>query len=295
MKKDRRAEWQYHCQKILIQKLNRILMKGFFQLARPANCAMAGIGVLLGCSIATSFDLPIEVIYAIIAAAIITIGGNALNDYFDREIDVIIHKERPIPSNRLFPKQVLAFASICFITGTAISTIINQFCFGIAVFNVATLILYEKYLKKEGLAGNVLISYLVASVFLFGGAVAGIEKITIVGILAILAFLANMGRELMKDVEDIIGDERERRTLPMKIGEKKTIITACSFLGIAIAFSPMPFILDVVGKGYLLVIVADLMFAHSIFSSFKDVGRASRNIKIGMVVALLSFLIGGMS
>jgi geranylgeranylglycerol-phosphate geranylgeranyltransferase len=98
----------------------------------------------------------------------------------------------------------------------------------------------------------------------------------------------------MKDIEDISGDKIERETLPMKIGERKAATTARSFLISAIALSPLP--LDWrfggFGRGYLLVMVADAIFAYSIFSSFNNIGKAQKLIKFGMVIALLSFLFG---
>jgi geranylgeranylglycerol-phosphate geranylgeranyltransferase len=157
----------------------------------------------------------------------ITAGGNAMNDYFDRSIDSIIHKERPIPSKRLSPSMALVFGIGCFIAGFFLSIFINFLCLSIATINIAMLIIYEKYLKKRGFFGNISISYLVASIFLFGGAAVG--NIVATAILAILAFLANMGREIMKDVEDIKGDEMERKTFPMKIVKTQRYFCLCFF------------------------------------------------------------------
>lgn len=269
-------------------------IRAFGEIARPLNCLMGFgavvIGALIGIGLDFSFLFP--VLLASLVAVFVTAGGNTMNDYFDREIDVIVHKKRPIPSKRLSSKEAIVFATVCFIVGVFLAAFVNFLCLIIAVVNVCLLISYDKHLKKTGFAGNVVISYLVGSIFLFAG--AAVNSIAVTGTLAILAFLANLGREIIKDVEDIAGDEKERRTLPMRIGVKGSLVLAGLSIIIAIILSLFPFVSNTLGIEYLVVvIIADGVFLYSVLISFGNPHKAKNLVKIGMLLALVSFLIGG--
>lgn len=268
------------------------IIKSFIELIRPLNCLMVSAGVIIGSIAGIGMDssFALLIFLAALSATITNAGGNAMNDYFDREIDIIAHPKRPIPSKRLTPKSVLIFAVACFILAIIFSARINLICFILAIINIAALIFYEKYLKNKGLIGNIAVAYLMGSIFLFGGAAVG--RITTSAILAILAFFAGLGREIIKDVEDMAGDKKQRQTLPMKIGKKNAVIMANFCLIAAILFSFLPLAMNILGKGYLIVVAADLVFIYSMFIAFKDPHSAQKAIKLGMILALISFFFG---
>ncbi|MCK4781564.1 UbiA family prenyltransferase [Candidatus Parcubacteria bacterium] len=267
-------------------------IKVFIELIRPLNCLMVSAGVIIGsiAGIGMDFSFALLIFLAVLSAAITNAGGNAMNDYFDRETDIMTHPKRPIPSKRLTPKSVLMFAIACFILAIIFSVRINLICFILVIINTAMLIFYERYLKNKGLIGNIAVAYLTGSIFLFGGAVVG--RITTSAILAILAFFATLGREIIKDVEDISGDRKERETMPMKIGEKNSIIIANFCLITAVLFSFLPLVANILGKGYLIVVAADSVFIYSMFIAFKNPHSAQKAIKLGMILALISFFFG---
>lgn len=220
-------------------------------------------------------------------------AGNTLNDYIDRETDKVNHPKRPIPSGRMRPKTALIFSMVLFGIGAVVVISINSLSFGIAMLNAAALIAYEIDLKRRGVIGNLNISYLVASIFLFGGAV--INNIEVSGILALLAFLATFGREVVKSIEDVEGDT-DRHTLPKLVGKRNAgIIGSISFAS-AIALSPLPYCLSIFGNWLYLAIVAaaDVIFIYCIILLFKHPKQASKRAKLAMFVALIAFLIGGL-
>ncbi|KPJ55925.1 hypothetical protein AMJ49_06070 [Parcubacteria bacterium DG_74_2] len=272
-------------------KKKKETIKALIELIRPLNCLMVSIGVIIGSftGIGVDFSFASLIFLAVLVAVVVNMGGNSLNDYFDREIDIIAHPKRPLPSKRLTPKFVVIFTVSCFIAGIFFSTFINPFCFAVALVSVIVLILYEKYLKNKGLIGNMAVAYLTGSIFLFGGAAVG--RIMAPVILAVLAFFATLAREIIKDVEDIAGDRKERQTLPMKIGEKNSVIIADFCLAGAIFLSFLPLVKNILGKGYLIVIIADVVFIYSMFIAFKNPRSAQKAIKIGMILALISFLL----
>ncbi len=279
----------------------------YIKLIRPMNAIMAGVGVFIGGVVAAGgdiieHDILLRVILAYIAAFCATGAGNALNDVVDAETDKVNHPERPIPSGKLTSEQVKRVVYAGYGLTLIFAAIVNLLNFIIAIVNISLMISYEMVLKKRGLIGNLTISYLTGSVFLFGG-VATLENDALMDmissegtrvtlILAFLAFLASAGREIIKDIEDMEGD-RDRFTLPMKIGKKRAGVFAGGLIIIAVCLSWLPYYFNILGKVYLgLVLIADAMFFYTVISAFQDPGKAQRLAKYSMLAALIAFFAG---
>ena len=249
-------------------------------------------------------NLPIfiPIFFASIAAFLVTGAGNVLNDYYDGDLDKKAHPERPIPSGQVSPKSAWNFAIALFACGLLLAFFVNWVCVIIAAINTGFLFAYERNLKAKGLSGNVTISYLTASVFLFGG--ASILSFLIVPILFLLALLANVSREITKDIEDMDADAAYRKTLPMTSGVDKAEWMAVSYLqgAVILSFIPVFFLLIPGFQGimglkilsYLTVVVmADLffIFSYDLIKSYPH--EAQFYMKIGMMVAMIAFFMLG--
>jgi geranylgeranylglycerol-phosphate geranylgeranyltransferase len=207
-------------------------MEPHIELLRPLNAVMGGVAVGVGALVASgpplldSGALP-GVGLAMLVAALYTGAGNALNDYCDRSTDRVNHPGRPIPSRRIRPEPARRFSIAVFAAGMLIALFIgyprlNWLTLGMAALNSFLLAAYEMKLKSRGFSGNITVSWLTASLFLFGGAAAATATGPSVFpapvlAMALLAFLASVGREIIKGIEDFEGD-RDRRTLPRLIG-----------------------------------------------------------------------------
>ncbi len=243
-----------------------------------------------------AFDAPLALQAAAIAF-IFTAAGNSLNDYYDRDIDRINRPDRPIPSGHVSPRGALATATLLFLPTLPWSFLIGWELLALVLINLSLMSSYEFVFKREGFRGNLLISWLVASLFIFGGlAVYGgsVEALQRVLLLAILAFLATLGREVIKDIEDIAGDVG-RWTLPMTVGERAAGRVASLALLLAVAMSSIPLLLGVLSTYYLFVVaVADTIFIYAALNSSRQPATAQRSVKYGMLVALAAFLAGGL-
>ena len=144
-----------------------------------------------------------------LAVFLVTGAGNAVNDYFDREIDAVNRPDRPVPSGRMTSKQALMWSLILFATGCTLAGLVNWLCLVIATANSVLLYFYARNLKTTLLMGNICVAYLTGSTFLFGGAVYGFAGMASTYIPFWLSSLATMSREIMKDVEDTKGDSNE--------------------------------------------------------------------------------------
>lgn len=266
------------------------------RILRPVNCTMAGIAVFAGAVIAGADLLYGDVLLAGVAAFLICGAGNTINDYFDHEIDSINNPLRPIPSGEVSLDTAKKLAAALFGAGVLLAAFISQLAVILAFFNSALLYLYAWKLKKRGFIGNVSVSYLVASPILFGGVAAGNPLATL--ILALCASLANVGREIAKDIEDVHGDKGFARTLPIDIGIVNSARVAVMFLLLAILVSPLPYLMKLMNLPYLVVvIIADVVFLHAGVKLLMDVsieiaGVAQRRMKLAMAIALVAFLVG---
>jgi geranylgeranylglycerol-phosphate geranylgeranyltransferase len=271
-------------------------LRGYFRLFRLGNCVMGAFGALLAAIVCVGLDsigdFGTQVAFSMSVVIAFTAAGNSLNDYFDREVDRVAHPERPIPSGAVAPSGALAISVVLFAIALILGIMINLWSIGIVVASIAIMVGYEKYLKAEGIAGNLAISWLTGALFLFGG--AAVDRLDLAWILAALAFLATLGREIVKDIQDIEGDRGSRRTLPMRIGTRKAgVLASVGFLA-AVALSPAPYLLDLLSSWYVpAVLVSDAIFIYCALIHFRSPEKGQKVAKLAMLVALLAFLLGG--
>jgi geranylgeranylglycerol-phosphate geranylgeranyltransferase len=207
---------------------------------RPANALVAGIAAIVGYLMATGTVVPGTLLLLAIVF-LVTGAGNAINDYYDAEIDRVNRPERPIPSGSVTEPQALSLSAVLFIAGILLSLFTNPLCAEIAVANSILLVLYAAWLKRTPGLGNAAISYLTASIFLFGGAFSGMDGLVRVIPIALITFLAMLARELWKDAEDLEGDASGGAdTVPIRIGVQKTVQIGFFFLMAAILASLVP-------------------------------------------------------
>lgn len=271
---------------------------GFLSMIRPGNCVMAAAGALLGALIcADSGNISAyveEVVLSMLVVFLFTAAGNSMNDYFDREIDKVAHPERPLPRGILRPKTVLVFSVILFSLSMVIGGFVGIVSFVIVVASVAVMVSYETTLKSEGLAGNMAISWLTGALFLFGG--AAVDNLGLAWILGVLAFMATLGREIMKDVQDVEADAKSRTTLPMRIGARNAGLASSAALLTAVTLSPVPYLLGSMSVFYLPVVaVADGVFIYASLIHFENPERGQKVTKLAMLLALCAFLAGGIA
>lgn len=276
-------------------------MGPYIQMARPLNCVMSAVAVVLGGMLSVGPEIfQLESVVSIsLAAAAVTLfvaAGNTLNDYEDRYIDIKAHPRRPIPSGRVAPStaRLLAYSLFTFSAVVGITIDVHTpVPFLFLLINMAVMISYEKKLKGQGIPGNLAISWLTASLFLFGALSVGTINPTIIYFTA-MAFLSIFMREIAKDIEDADADRGVRQTAPIIFGEKPCTRLATLSLLSAIILSPMPWLFSLVSQSYIYIVAAaDVIFIYSIILLFRGDARRSQNVaKLGMLVSLVAFAFG---
>lgn len=178
----------------------------------------------------------------VLASVCIAAGGYIINDYFDYNID-IINKPHKLYIGKTISKRTaikwhFALSFIGVLISFAISYHLHQRFYWLGFFNLTITILlvfYSTTLKRKLLIGNIVVSFMIAWVILVVVAsqfqllvpeniVSQVRteysKLLRIGILfASFAFLINLMREVVKDMEDYIGDLKDGcKTMPIVWG-----------------------------------------------------------------------------
>jgi geranylgeranylglycerol-phosphate geranylgeranyltransferase len=267
--------------------------RGLLELTRPGNAVAAGGLTLTGAFVAGGVSAPQPMAFAVVATVLATGGGNAINDYFDREIDAINRPERPIPRGAVPPRVALAFSGLLFAVAVALTLRLPPLAIAIALVNLVALVAYTEVFKGLPGVGNALVAALTGSTFLYGGAAADGDLAPVVVLFA-LAASATMAREVVKDVEDVAGDrEEDLHTLPIVIGERRALVVAAAFVAAAVLASPLPYLRGTFGLQYLLVLAPAVAgMVAGIIRSFDDPATGQRWLKAAMFAAAVAFVAG---
>lgn len=189
-------------------------------------------------------DNAIDFFLLVFSTILIAAAGNIINDYFDVKADRINKPEKLIITKHIKRRWAIL-----------IHWIFNGIAFGIAIYlsakyeslwfmfihlvSINTLWFYSMLFKRKVLIGNLLVAGLTALVpllvvvyFKVGNTFhlqysefnpeswVAIIDYKFVYFLAIFAFIQNFAREIVKDVQDVKGDELIYvKSLPMKIGQ----------------------------------------------------------------------------
>jgi geranylgeranylglycerol-phosphate geranylgeranyltransferase len=270
-------------------------LAGFIAIVRPLNSFVAGLAAIVAYLIDTGTIIP-ESLLLFFIVALITAAGNVINDFFDAEIDVINRPDRPIPSGAVSRGAARGFAITLFLAGILVSFFTNSLCIGITIFNALLLIAYAAKLKTTPLIGNIVVAYLSASIFLFGGALNGLDGLVRIIPIATITFFAMLSRELLKDAEDVEGDRAGGAdTVPIRIGIKKTTEFALITTVLAVLASFIPYLWW--GAWYLggiiavdiIIIIAALRGLNCETPVCVKASMASSLLKYGMFASLVVF------
>ena len=274
--------------------------KGVIGIIRPFNCLMVAVAILATVLILngiSGFTAALEKsLLGAVSAFLLCAAGNTLNDYFDLRADRKNRPNRPLPSGLLKKSHALTLSVILFASALYISTFVSAAISIITVFLSLLLVIYSVYSKKLGLLGNVIVSFIVAMVIVYGGVLA--NSIWISLYMAIPIFLINLSRELVKDIEDMKGDSIiSKNSFPLKYGVKQAINLAS--IATILGSLALIYLYNFYGIVYVMLLLPSLyMFSGTIFRTKKITsliaGKLSKNIKIGSAIAILALVISSL-
>ena len=272
-----------------------------FTLGRPFTSLLGAVAIFAASFVGSgtnigSYGLPVAL--AALIGYLFTSASNSLNDYFDHNVDCINHPDRPIPSGKISAREALVFSSVLFGLCLALAVLLSIYsgiqALLIVLVSLMVQLAYDTKVKKAKTIGNIFIGFQTVLAFVFGGII--VNNLNPVLFMAVSSFLAITAREVVKDVEDIEGDV-DKVSLPKIIGIKRANIIALVLISSAVVLSLVGYYpLNLFGFGYLAtVLVADAVFIYSMTLLFKNPKAARRIWKFAMLLALIAFIISGIT
>ncbi|MFO7769696.1 MAG: geranylgeranylglycerol-phosphate geranylgeranyltransferase [bacterium] len=273
--------------------------RGLLSLTRPGNVLIAAGAVVTGVLAAPS--LPPDwgpVVWAAVAASLVTAGGNVLNDVVDVRVDRMSKPHRAVASGLVsIPLAILW--SLMFFTGAVIASVpLPTLCEVITVGAVVLVVVYDLWGKGQPLVGNVMVSAISGMAFPFASLAAGLGWWG--AIPGVLALLFHLGREIIKDLEDEYADRQASlRTLPVAAGSRAARGTAGAVLTLLLVSLPVPWIAGWMGPAYLVLAgvgvglpVLGVLYVLVSGTDRAGWGRAARVLKWDMLAGLLAVIVG---
>ncbi|MCK0178338.1 geranylgeranylglycerol-phosphate geranylgeranyltransferase [Flavobacteriaceae bacterium S0862] len=253
----------------------------------------------------------------VLATVLIAAAGNIINDIFDIETDLVNKPEKVIVNKTLSEKKALNLFIALNILGVGLgfylSNAIGRSGFAVIFVLISALLyIYTSYLKQTLLLGNILVSALVGLSILIVPVFDLIPSITsskrelyidifkIAFTYAVFAFMINLLREIIKDIEDVNGDYKaQMKTLPILIGRDRTtmIVFAFSFIPLlaVVNYIVSQLYNNMLAVIYFLIFVVGpmLYFTIKVFSAEqkKDYQHLSNVLKVIMLFGVLSLLL----
>ena len=285
-------------------------MNPYLKILRPDEAFLMSMPVAVIAIV--GHDFPIAVFLCILLVFLMAGAGNVINDVFDYKIDAVNKPDRPIPSGRITLKNARIYAGILYIISALISLIIsyliNNFLFFVIIMCSAVIIYaYSRYFKAMPLVGNIVTGGMIGFCFVVGGFIllchTKNREIFMVSVyIGIIGAVANVARELVKDMEDVQGDQLGgARTFPVLYGKKASSIITILLLTVTVAVIIYLYTLGIFNIAYIIItMIAVILCAYCIYalvaSKLEPVEATCTQmiklLKIAMAVSMLAMIIG---
>jgi geranylgeranylglycerol-phosphate geranylgeranyltransferase len=273
-------------------------ISAFWKIIRPLNTGITFFVVFL-LIIALNPSIVLNTaLLAALSAGLSAAAGNVINDICDIEIDKINRPERILASGLLSRRTAGVYCFFLFAGSYVSAAFISHLAFSIVVAANLFLVLYSLRLKRVILAGNFVVAGLTGLACLYAGVIAG--QIGPSFVFAGFAFLVNLIREIIKDIEDREGDGKNGViTFVTKYGIRKTrmLVKVLTVLLILLTCVPVAagvlrlefFIVCMVFVNPVLVFMLKYLAGDDYESKLRKMGNM---LKFCMVAGLLAIYFG---
>jgi 4-hydroxybenzoate polyprenyltransferase and related prenyltransferases len=165
------------------------------------------------------------------STVLIAAAGYIINDYYDVKIDLINKPERVVIGRSVKRRYAILFHTLLSFAGIGIGFYLS---WRIGVIHFASAFLlwwYSNNLKRQPFIGNFVVALLTGlSIYLVNVLYSYSSLVTIY---AVFAFFMTLVREIVKDMEDLKGDNTFGcKTLPILWGIRKTKVLIYFFIAV---------------------------------------------------------------
>ena len=274
-------------------------LRDFVTLTKPPIIALLLVTAIGAMFLAAGDAPPLEPALAVIVGGALGAGGaNALNHYFDRDIDEVMSRtrRRPLPSHRVSPRDALSFGIALVVAAFAVLAIFANLLSAVLVLGAAVfyVLVYTLWLKRTT-TQNVVIGGAAGCVPPLVGwaAVTGDLSLPAYLLFAIVFFWTPAHfwalATLIRDDYDKAGVPM----LPVVYGERATGWGILLYAVATVAFTVLLFVTRAVGPLYLIVaLLLGALFIAYATQYLMDAARASaRRVYLYSIVYLAALFV----
>ncbi len=273
-------------------------LKNFYLLSRPLNVLIAFLSIEIGALLANGGLLSLPVLLAALTAGFTMAAANIVNDIYDIDIDRINKPRRLLASGRVSVKLAAVYALTATMIAWLLAALNGWTMFFVAVLIAVLLYFYDRILKRTVLWGNLAVSLCGGLAFIYGAMAAGRWQMGVIPFG--FAFLFHLGREIIKDMQDLKGDRAAQAlTFPARFGMRASVMLVTLVFLLLVVFTILPYILSIYNKEYLYAVlfgVDSVLIVVSIVLWFKTepavLGKLSHVLKLDMIIGLIALYIG---
>ncbi|HEX5167690.1 MAG TPA: geranylgeranylglycerol-phosphate geranylgeranyltransferase [Cyclobacteriaceae bacterium] len=228
-----------------------------------------------------------------LSTVLIAAAGYIINDYYDVKIDFINKPDRVVIGKSITRRFALLFHIMLSATGILIGFLLSWWVAGVNVLSVFLLWFYSNNLKRLPFVGNFAVALLTGLSILVVDVLYPPHH-SLIWVYAVFAFFMTLVREIVKDIEDLKGDNTFGcKTLPIVWGIRKTklliYLILLAFLVVVLFlnyyYSRLPFSFFAF---FLFVPIALLVLWLLRADMKKDFARLSTFCKIILVLGVIS-------
>jgi 4-hydroxybenzoate polyprenyltransferase len=271
------------------------LIRSLLQLTRFWNLGIIALTQYCTAVFLMSVDSPGDwhLFVLSLSTILVAAAGYIINDYYDVKIDLINKPERVVIGNQIPRRHALVYHILLSMMGAGLGFLLN---WKIGIFNAGCsflLWLYSNALKRLPFVGNFTVALLTGLSVLIVNLLYPPFQLLVV-VYSLFAFSITLVREIIKDLEDLKGDNTFGcKTLPIVWGIRRTVY----FVNFLMAL----FILAVVGIHLWIASLPAQYFAWCLLfpilvllvwlsraDTRKDFYRISQFCKLIMLAGILS-------
>jgi len=280
--------------------MNTKKIKAIIHLFRPELPLAAGICVVTG-QILAAGRFPSLRVGILGFLSVFALSGTALilNDYFDYEVDLVNHPDRPLPSGAVSKREVIGLTIATSLAGLAAAAMLGLDVLLLSIPIWLLGVLYNWRYKKSGLPGNLMVCASVAATFIFGAVTVNAPWNGNVWVFSLMAFFIDLGEEIAGDAMDMEGDKKiGSQSIALLRGKTFAVRVSVTMWSVAVMLSPVPVIMGWMGLAYLaaILIIDGVLIFFSIrllkSQTPEDGRKAMRGAYLGATLGVIAFVLG---
>lgn len=179
-----------------------------------------------------------ELFLLVFSSTMIAGAGYIINDYYDVKIDAINKPHKMVIDRVIRRREAILLHFLFSFFGILTATVVSLKIGAVTLLAAILLWYYSNDMKRRAFSGNLAVAALTGLAVLVVGLLYARTNFFLVSIYAVFSIIISIIREIIKDMEDLKGDQTFGcKTLPIILGIRKTKIVVYLFALILVAYN----------------------------------------------------------